>query len=210
MTHLLPGCGVPRAHEARSPVPARLPLFASPRAVCHLATIVAGAYPLRRHPNVWAPGVPAPPGPCYWLVASGPPLGWRGGCVAVGLVRGNLCHYCLGGCSALVVCVRRSRQVWGVEAGAGSCVSPVPPPLSLRFSCCVGRVVSSGCPLSSPAGTLCIRSVRSAGSVLLPLRFAQRALCVCVRSRSCANRGLPPSLSRCGARTSRGSGAGRQ
>ena len=27
-------------------------------------------------------GEPAPPGPCYWLVASDTPLGWRGGCLA--------------------------------------------------------------------------------------------------------------------------------
>ena len=32
-THLLPGGGVPRVHRARSPVPPRLPLFATPRSV---------------------------------------------------------------------------------------------------------------------------------------------------------------------------------
>ena len=103
MTHLLPGGRVPRVHGARSPVPPWVPLFANPRSVCHLATVVAGAYPLRPPPNAWSPGVPAPPGPCYWLVASWTPLGRRRGCLAVWLVRRTVCHYCLGGCSALVV-----------------------------------------------------------------------------------------------------------
>ena len=49
MTHLLPGGGVRRVHRAWSPVPPRLPHFATPRSVRHLATVVAGAYPLR-HP----------------------------------------------------------------------------------------------------------------------------------------------------------------
>ena len=38
----------------------------------------------------------------------------------MGLVRSTVCYYCLGRCSALVVCAQRSRQVWGVGAGAGS------------------------------------------------------------------------------------------
>ena len=42
----------------------------------------------------------------------------------MGLVRSTVCYYCLGGCSALVVCARRSRLAWGVGAGAGSCLSP--------------------------------------------------------------------------------------
>ena len=81
-THLLPGCGVPRVHRARSPVPPWLPGFATPQSVHQLAAVAAGAYPPRRPPNAWSPGAPAPPGPCYWLVASGTPLGWRGGCLA--------------------------------------------------------------------------------------------------------------------------------
>ena len=80
-THLLPGGGVPRDHRARSPVPPRLPRFATPRSVHQLAAVAAGAYPPRRPPNAWSPGAPGPPGPCYWLVASGTPLGWRGGCL---------------------------------------------------------------------------------------------------------------------------------
>ena len=153
MTHLLPGGGVPRVHGARSPVPPRLPHFATPRSVHHLAAVAAGAYPPCRPPNAWSPGVPAPPGPCYWIVASGTPVGWWGGCLAVELVRGAMRHYCLGGCSPLVVCARRSRPVRG---GWGRCrVSclprfPLPAP---RFLRCVWRAVPSRCPLSSLAGT---------------------------------------------------------
>ena len=81
-THLLPGGGVPRVHRARIPVLPRLPRFATPRSVHQFAAVAAGAYPLRHPPNAWSPGAPVPPGPCYWLVASGTPLGWRGGCLA--------------------------------------------------------------------------------------------------------------------------------
>ena len=81
-THLLPVGGVPRVHRARTPVLPRLPRFATPRSVHQFAAVAAGAYPLRRPPNAWSPGEPAPPGPCYWLVASGTPLGWRRGCLA--------------------------------------------------------------------------------------------------------------------------------
>ena len=64
-------------------------------------------------------------------------MGWRRGCLAVGLVRGSVCHYCLGGCSALFVCARRSQQVRGVEAGAAACVFPVqsPRPRVPRAAC---------------------------------------------------------------------------
>ena len=124
------------------------PFFATPQSACNLATVVAGTYPLRRPPNAWSPGVPAPPGPRYWLVASRTPLGWRGGCLAVGLVRGTACHYGIGRCSALVLCARRLLQVLGVGAGAGSCVSPVPHSVSPRYPRCVWRVVPSRCPLS--------------------------------------------------------------
>ena len=43
-THLLPGGGVPRVHRARSPVPPRLPRFATPRSVHQFAAVAAGAY----------------------------------------------------------------------------------------------------------------------------------------------------------------------
>ena len=72
---------------------------------------------------MWLPGLQAPPGPCYWLVPSGSLMGWRRGRLAAGLVRSTVCYYCLGWCSALVVCVRRFRQVWGVGTGAGSLFS---------------------------------------------------------------------------------------
>ena len=92
MTHLLPGGGVPRVHRARSPVPPWLPHFATPRSVHHLAAVAASAYPPRRPPNAQSPGLPAPPKPWYWLVASGTPVGWRRGCLAVGLVHGAVRH----------------------------------------------------------------------------------------------------------------------
>ena len=81
-THPLPGGGVPRVQGARSPVPPRLPRFATPRSVHPFAAVAAGAYASRRPPKAWSSGAPAPPGLCYWLVASGTPLGWRGGCLA--------------------------------------------------------------------------------------------------------------------------------
>ena len=169
MTHLLPGGAVPRVHGAQSPVPPRLPLFATPRSVCHLATVAAGAYPLCRPPNGWSPGVPAPPDPCYCLVASGIPVGWRGGCLAVGLMRGSVCHYCVGGCIALFLCARRLRQVRGIGACAGSCVSPVPPSPPPRSRRCARRVVLPGCPFFSPAGTPfhAVRAFRGLGPVAL-------------------------------------------
>ena len=151
--HLLPGGGVRRVHRARSPVPPRLPHFATPWSVHQFAAVVAGAYPPRRPPNAWSPGVPELPGPCYSLVASGTPVGWRGGCLALGLVCGAMRHYCLGGYSALVVCMRRSRLVRG---GWGRCQLLCLPCFTLpapRFLRCVWRAVPSGCPSSSLAGT---------------------------------------------------------
>ena len=208
--HLLPGGGVLRVHRARSHVPPRLPLFATPRSVRHLATVAAGAYPLRCPPNAWSSGVPAPPGPCYWLVPSATAMGYRGGCLAVGLVRGSVCYYCLGGCSAMFVCARRSRQVRGVGAGAGSCVSPVPPlPLRVLRAACGGSSCL-GVPYPRPLLRQSMRSVRSAGSVRLPFRYYPRALCVCVCSYSRGVCALPPSPGRCGACISRVSGSGRR
>ena len=206
MTHLPPAGGVPRVHGARSPVPPRLLLFATPRSVRHLATIAAGPYPLRRPPDAWSPGVPARPGPCYWLVASGISIG----CLATVLVCGSVCHHCLGECSALFVCARRLRQVRGVSAGAGSCVRPVPPlpPCVSRAAC--GGSSCPGVPYPCPLVRHSVRSVHSAGLVRLPFWYFPRALCVCVGSRSCGVPTLPSSKGRCGARTSRGFGAGRR
>ena len=192
--HLLPCGGVPRVHKARRPVPPRLPLFATPRSVRQFAAVAAGAYPPRRPPNAWSPGMPALPGPCYWLVASGTPVGWCGGCLALGLVRGAMRHYCLGRCSALVVCVRRSRPVRG---GWGRCrvlclpFFPLPAPSFLR---CVARAVPSGCPLSSLAGTPfhAVCAFRGLGPVAL-LVFPACPLCVCALALSLRPR--PPLLS---------------
>ena len=208
MTHLLPGGRVPRVHGGRSPVPPRLPLLATPRSLHHLATVAAGAYRPRRPPNAWSPGVPAPPGPCYWLVASGNPWGWHGGCLAAGLVRSLARNYCLGGCSALFVCARPPRQVWGAGAGARLCVFSVPPlpPRVPRAAC--GGLSRPGVPYPRPLVRHSMRSVRSAGSVRLPFLYSPRDLGVCARSRSHGVRHLPPYPGWCGARNSRGSGAG--
>ena len=183
-THLLPGGGIPRVHRARSPVTPRVPLFATPRSVRRFAAVAAGAYPLRRPPNAWSPGVPVLPGPCYRLVASGTPVGWRGGSLALGLVRGAMRYYCLGRCSALVVCVRRSRPARG---GWGRCrvlclpCFPCPP----RVSCAVGGGPSRlGVPYPRSLVRHSMRSVRSASSVRLPFWFSPGVLCVCVRLRS--------------------------
>ena len=144
MTHLLPGGGVPRVHRARSAVPPRLPDFATSRSVHPFAGVAVGAYPPRRLPNAWSPGLPALPGPCYWFVASGTPVGRRGGCLALGLVRGAVRHYIL---AVPPSCVRGARSRFGgVGAGAGCCVFPVSP-CPPRVSCAV-----CGCPLSSLAG----------------------------------------------------------
>ena len=210
MTHYLPGGGVPLVHGARSPVPPRLPLFATPGSVHHLATVAAGAYQLRCPPNAWSPGLPAAPGPCYWLVASGTPLGWRGGCLATGLVRGLVRHYCLGRCSALFVCARRSRKVWGAGVGAGFCVFPVPSLLPRVPRAACGGWSGPGVPYPCPLVRHSMQSVRSASLVRLPFWYSPRVPCVCVRSRSCGVRALSPSPGRRGACTPHGSAAGRQ
>ena len=149
--HLLPGGGVPRVHRARSPVPPWLPLFATPQSVHQLAAVAAGAYPLRRPPNAWSPGAPALPGPCYRLVATGTFLGWRGGCLALGLGPGAVGNYCLGGCSALAVCARRSRPVREAQVGTWCRVSPTfPLPPHVSRAVCGGP----SCPgVPSLAGT---------------------------------------------------------
>ena len=192
MTHLLPSGGVPRVHGARSPVPRQLPNFATPRSVHRLAAVVAGAYPPRRPPNAWSPGAPVPPGPCYRFVASGTPVGWRGGCLAIGLVRVVVRHSCLGGCSALVVCARRLRPVRGAGAGAGCCVfplSPFPPRVS-RAVC--GGPLHPGVPYPRLLVRHSMRSVRSAGSVWLPFCYSLRVLCVCVCACALAASAPPP------------------
>ena len=94
-------------------------------------------------------------------------MGWCGSCLAAGLVRGSVCHYCLSGCSALFVCAQRSRQIWGVWDGAGSCVFPVPPlpPRVPRAAC--GGSARPGVPYHRPLVRHSMRSVRSTGLVRL-------------------------------------------
>ena len=143
MTHLLPGGGVLRVHGARRPVPPRLPHFSTSRSVHRLAAVGAGAYLPCRPPNAWSPGGPAPAGPCYWLGASGTPVGWRGGCLASGQVRGAVRHYCLGGCSALVVCAWHRQPVSdGLGPVLGAVSSRFPPSRPAFPALCVaGRPV---------------------------------------------------------------------
>ena len=190
--HLPPGGGVPRVHRARSPVPPRLPLFATPRSLHQFAAVAAGAYPPRRPPNAWSPGVPALPGPCYWLVASGTPVGWRRGCLALGLVRGAMRHYCLGRCSALVVCVRRSRPVRGGWGWCRVLCLPCFPLPALRFLRCVWWAVLSGCPLSSLAGKPFHAVCASRGLGPVALLVFSRVSFVCVYARALAASAPPP------------------
>ena len=175
-THLLPGGGVPRVHRARSPVPPRLPRFATPRSVHQFADVAAGAYPPRRPPIAWSPGVPAPPGPCYWLVASGIPLGWVGVWRSAPLLPWRV--QC-----PVRVCV-------ALAAGSGVsgrylvlCLSRFPLP-SPRVPRCVWRAIPPGCPLPSLAGTPfhTVCAFRELGPVALlvvpvcPLRVCALAL----------------------------------
>ena len=110
----------------------------------------------------------------------------------MGLVRGAVRHYCRGGCSALVVCARRSRLVRGARAGAWCRVFPVSP-FPPRVSCAVcGGPSCPGVPYPRSLVRHSMRSVRSAGSVRLPFWYYPRILCVCVRSRSRGVRAPPP------------------
>ena len=208
MTHLLPGGVVPRVHGAWSPVPPRLCHFATPRSVRRLATLVAGAYTLRHPPNAWSPGVPALPGPCYWLVASGTPTGWRGGSLAAVLVCSSVRHYCLGGCSALSVCARLSRQVR--RAGPVPLLVALPP---CRPSLASLAMLVAGCPIrvslvlacwyAIPCG-LCVLRARS-GCLFGACRLS--VVCLCARRPAVV--ASPPLPLPFGARPSRGPLAGR-
>ena len=191
-THFLPAGGVPRVHRARSPVPRRLPHFATPRSVHQFAAVAAGAYPLRRPANAWSPGAPAlrpvllacrqwdplvlarrlpSLGAGAWR--SAPLLPWRVQCpvrVCVALAAGS------GGSGRyLVLCL--------------SCF----PLLAPRVPRCLWRAVPSGCPLPSPAGTPfhAVCAFRELGPVALPVVPAC-PLRVCVRSRSPGVRSPPP------------------
>ena len=110
----------------------------------------------------------------------------------MGLVRGAVRHYCLGGCSAPVVCARRSRPVRGAGAGAGFCVFSVSsfPPRVSRAVC--GRLSRRVVPYPRSLVRHSMRSARSAGLVRLPFWYSPRVVCVCVRSRSRGVRPPPP------------------
>ena len=113
----------------------------------------------------------------------------------MGLVRGAVRHYCLGGCSALVVCARRSRPVRG---GWGRCrvlclpCFPLPAP---RFLRCVWRALASGCPLSSLAGTPfhAVCGFRGVNPVAL-LVFPVCPLCMCALALSLRPPPPPPRV----------------
>ena len=108
-------------------------------------------------------------------------------------------------------CVRGAR---GRSGGLGPVPVPAsllcPPPLPRAPRVVCGGSFHPGVPYPRPPVRHSMRSVGSAGSVRLPLMFAPRAPWLCVRSRSRGVRALTPSPGRYGARTSRGSGAGRQ
>ena len=208
--HLLPGGGVPRVHRARSPVPPRLPRFATPRSVHLFAAVAAGAYPPRLPPNAWSPGAPAPPGPCYWLVASGTPLGWRRGCLAFGVGAWRSAPLL----PWRVQCpVRVCAALAAGSAGSGRyqvlCLSRFPHPTP-RVPRCVWRAVPSGCPLSSLAGTpfRAVCAFCEIGLVaLLVVPACPLRLCALVLPR----RPLPPPLGgvACAPRAVPALGAGR-
>ena len=104
-------------------------------------------------------------------------------------------HHCLGKRSALVVCVRHSRPVRG---GWGRCRVLCLPCFSLpapRFLCCVWQAVSSGCPLSSLAGTPfhAVCAFHELGPVAL-LVFPACPLCVCALPLSRRPRPPPPRV----------------
>ena len=106
-------------------------------------------------------------------------------------------------------CVRGARGRSGGSGPApGFFVFPVRP-LPPRVPCAAcGGSSRPRVPYPRPLVRNFMQSVRSAGLVRLLFWYSPRVLCVCVRSRSRGVRALPPSPSRCGARTSRGSGAG--
>ena len=89
----------------------------------------------------------------------------------MGLVPAAVRQYCLGGCSALAVCARRSRTVRGGRGRRWAlCLLcfPLPAP---RFPRCVLRAVPSGRPLS----------------------LVRRSMRPCHSTHSCAFRGLGPA-----------------
>ena len=108
-------------------------------------------------------------GPVLLACRQWDPLGLDLGCLAQGLGRGAVRHYCLGGCSAPSGCARRSRPVRGARAGTWCCVSPVSafPPRVSRAAC--GGPSRPGVPYPRSLVRHSTRSVRSASWVPLPL-----------------------------------------
>ena len=111
----------------------------------------------------------------------------------MGLVRGAVRQYCLGGCSALVVCARRSRAVRGGWVRCTVLCFPRFPVFAPRFLRCVWQAVLSRCPLSSLARTPfhAVCALRGLGPVAL-LVFLVCLLSVCVLALS--RRPRPPPL----------------
>ena len=182
MTHLLPGGRVARVHWARTPVPPCLPHFATPRSVCYLACRQAithyiallelmlgclGCRRCRARATGLLPVVPTD-------------MGWRGGCLAAELVHDALHHNFLGGCSALLVCSWRSRQVREAGPVAPLVLFPPPPPPLVQVA---------GCPLRVFFVHACWYAIscafRELGPVALPVRAA------------CPLRGCALALPRC-------------
>ena len=119
-------------------------------------------------------------------------------------------HYCLGGCSALSVCARRSRPVRGARAGTWCCVSPISPfpPRVSRAAC--GGPSRPGVPYPRSLVRHFTRTVRSACSVRLPLLVVPVfPLRVC--ALALPRRPLPPPLGgvACAPRAVPALGAGR-
>ena len=202
-THLLPGGGVPRVDRARSAVLPRRPRFATPRSVHRFAAVAAGAYPLRRPPNAWSPGAPAPPGPCQWdplgLARRLPSLGvgaWRCAPLLPWRVQ---CPVCV--CAALAA----GWGGFGPVPGVVSFSFPPPRPAcsALRVA---GRPVRVSLTLARwyaiPRG-LCVPGARSGCPSGSPrVSFS----CVCARALAVS---APPPAGWCGFRLLRGPGSGR-
>ena len=92
------------------------------------------------------------------------------------------------------MCARRSRPVQGAGAGAGCRVFPVFPfPPRVSRTVCHGAS-RPGVPYPRSLVRHSMRSVRSAGSVLLPFWYFPPVLCVCVCVPALSRRLLPPPL----------------
>ena len=115
-------------------------------------------------------------------VRTGFTMSWHGRCLALGLMRDALHSYCLGWCSALLVC---TRLAWLVREGQGGSCSLVSPPLhrpALRVA---------GCPFLVSPVLACWCAIPGESLVRLPFWCAPRAYCEVVRSQSLGVR-LPP------------------